>query len=75
MVTIKVINKNISFTIKPDEILAKDSMVDLFSPRDVRTLTYLGYLGINSPKYKILARRLSENNDKTIFALQKRGGR
>ena len=40
----------------------------------MRTLTYLGYLGINSPKYKILAQRLSEDNDKTLFAVLKKGG-
>lgn len=48
-------------------------MVDLFSPRDIRNLTYLGYLGMNAPKYKILAQQLSENCDQTIFALHKKG--
>ncbi len=71
--TIQIINKNILFNIKPETVLAKDNFVDLFSPRDIRTLTYLGYLGINSPKYKILAKRLSEDNDRIIFALKKRG--
>ena len=48
-------------------------MTDLFSPRDVRTLTYLGYLDINSPKYRILAKRLSENDNRMVFAIQKKG--
>ena len=55
-VIIQVTNKNVTFTRKPDEILADDSMLDQFSQKDIRTLTYLGYLNINSPKYKILAK-------------------
>lgn len=72
MVLIQVINKNLTFGAKPEEILANDALVDQFSPRDVRSLTYLGYLGVNSPKYKILAQKLSKN-DKTIFVLKKKG--
>ena len=73
MVQVQIISKSLAFKARPEELLAKDDIVDQFSPRDVRTLTYLGYLGINSPKFKILAKRLSENNDKLIFALKKKG--
>lgn len=72
MVQVQVINTRATFYIKPEEILSNDDLVDYFSPRDIRTLTYLGYLGMNSPKYKILAQRLMEN-DKLIFAIKKRG--
>ncbi|OGT30990.1 MAG: hypothetical protein A3E87_06140 [Gammaproteobacteria bacterium RIFCSPHIGHO2_12_FULL_35_23] len=70
---IQIINKNLAFNAKPEEILAKDEYVNRFSPCDIRALTYLGYLGINSPKYKILAKQLSENDEKLIFALRKKG--
>lgn len=73
LVTVHTILKNAHFFMKPEEILADDKMTDLFSPRDVRTLTYLGYLGINSPKYKILAQRLSAEDNRIIFALHKKG--
>jgi len=43
IVTIQIINKSVTFRMKPEEILAKDALVDQFSPRDIRTLTYLGY--------------------------------
>ena len=72
MVQIQIINKSLAFKSKPEDILAKDNLVDQFSPRDVRTLTYLGYLGVNAPKYKILAKRLCEN-DKLMFAIKKKG--
>lgn len=73
IVKVQVINKSMTFNIKPEEILAEDEIVNRFSPCDIRTLTYLGYLGINSPKYKILAKRLSENDQKLVFALKKKG--
>ena len=69
---IKLLNKNVTFNATPEEILANDNLVDQFSPRDIRALTYLGYLGINSPKYKILARKLCEN-ERINFILQKKG--
>ena len=73
-VAIKLANKNVVFDAKPEEILANDSLVDKFSPRDIRTLTYLGYLGVNAPKYKILAKKLSKN-EKTIFWIKKKGAK
>ncbi|OGT06658.1 MAG: hypothetical protein A2103_03570 [Gammaproteobacteria bacterium GWF2_41_13] len=72
-ITIQLIGKSTVFKMKPEEILADDKMTDQFSPRDVRTLTYLGYLDINSPKYRILAKKLSEKDNRMLFALHKKG--
>lgn len=69
---IQLVKKNVVFKMSPEEILADDKLTDSFSQRDIRTLTYLGYLGINAPKYKILAQRLSAEN-KLIFALHEKG--
>jgi len=71
-VVIKAINKNITYSTKPEEILANDHLVNQFSPIDIRTLTYLGYLGMNTPKFKILAKKLSQS-DQAIFLLKKKG--
>jgi len=73
IVTIQIINKSVIFKARPEELLANDDSVDLFSPRDIRTLTYLGYLGINAPKYKVLAKRLLENDNQLVFLLKKKG--
>lgn len=70
---IQIINKNKMFSVKPEEILANDDLVNCFSPCDIRALTYLGYLGVNKPKYKILAKRLSQEADKIIFSIKKKG--
>ncbi len=70
---IQLVNKSHTFTLRPEEILANDKMTDAFSQRDIRTLTYLGYLEMNAPKYKILAKRLSEKDNKLLFAIKERG--
>lgn len=72
-VVVQLVNKSSFFYAKPEELLADDKMVDLFSQRDIRALTYLGYLGINSPKYKILAKKLAAGTDKFVFAIKKKG--
>ncbi len=69
---VQIINKNQTLRLPPEEILENDDLVNQFSPCDVRTLTYLGYLGINAPKYKILAKRLKGKNN-VIFAIKKKG--
>lgn len=74
-VSVQVIGTATVIKMKPEEILADDDLTNKFSPTDVRTLTYLGYLDINSPKYKILARRLSEKDNKVVFALHKKGSK
>jgi hypothetical protein len=70
---VQIKNKSCIVEMKPEEILADDRLTDSFSQRDIRTLTYLGYLGINSPKYKILAKRLSENDKNMVFAIKEKG--
>ena len=72
-IIVQIIGKSTVFKMKPEEILANDKMTDQFSPIDVRTLTYLGYLDINSPKYRILAKKLSEKDNRMLFALHKKG--
>jgi hypothetical protein len=73
IVTIQLIGKNVIQKIAPEELLANDTMVNCFSPTDIRTLTYLGYLDINAPKYRILAKQLSQKHDQILFALYKKG--
>lgn len=72
MATFQFINKGHTFHAKPDEILSDDNFVNFLSPLDVRTLTYLGYLEMNQPEYKLLAKRLSEDNSE-VFIIKKRG--
>jgi hypothetical protein len=66
--TIQIIGKKEVFKMKPEEILADDTLTEFFHPFDIRLLTYLGYCGIHTPQYKILAKKIL--SDETLqFAL------
>lgn len=71
-VVVQTIGKNITFKMLPEKILGNDRLTVLFSPIDIRSLTYLGYLGINSPQYKLLAERFSAEGN-VLFAVAKKG--
>jgi hypothetical protein len=71
-VIIQTIGKNTTFKMQPEKILANDRLTNQFSPVDIRSLTYLGYLGINSPQYKLLAERFSADGN-ALFAVVKKG--
>lgn len=58
---IQVIGKSSFFKLKPEEILANDELTSSFHQHDIRLLTYLGYCGINTPQYKILAKKILIN--------------
>lgn len=72
-VVIQIVGKATTFIAKPEELLMDDTLINLFSQKDVRDLTYLGYLGMNAPKYKVLAQKLSAEHDQTLFAISKKG--
>jgi len=65
---VQIIGTRQFFTMKPEEILADDKLTAAFHPLDIRLLTYLGYCGINTPQYKILAKKILAN-EKIQFAL------
>jgi len=60
---IQLVGKNDFFEMKPEEILSDDKMTESFHQHDIRLLTYLGYCGINTPQYKILAKKLLANEN------------
>lgn len=72
-VTVQVSGKSTVFKTTPSKLLADDNMVDQFSQRDIRALTYLGYHEIHSPKYHILATKHIKDQSQTVFAVKKRG--
>lgn len=67
VIVVQIINSNATFNMKPEEILTNDYMVDRFSPRDIRAMTYLGYITKNLPQYQILAQKILENGSNTII--------
>lgn len=70
-VLIRVVGKPTTFEMKPDEILANDDLTETFGPKDVRTLTYLGYHNMNDPKYKIISEKTAKGGEKLYLVKQK----
>lgn len=71
-VVVQAIGKSVTFKMRPEKILANDKLTNQFAPIDIRSLTYLGYLGINAPQYKLLAERFSSEGN-ALFAVIKKG--
>jgi hypothetical protein len=65
---VQVVGKSAHFEMKPEKILADDRLTAAFSPLDIRLLTYLGYCGIHTPQYKILAKKMMAD-EKIQFAV------
>lgn len=70
ILTLQVIGKAITLQSSPEEILANDTWLDCFSPKDVRTITYYGTKGLHSSKKKITAKSLSAGSSETVFEVK-----
>jgi hypothetical protein len=70
---IRINGKKECFRMKPEEILADNELTQCFHQFDIRLLTYLGYCGINTPQYKILAKKIltNENIDFALYDKEK----
>lgn len=67
---IQVIGKSSVFECTPQEIVAVDCLLEGFSKKDVRAITYLACEQIKQPKYKIVMQEFCEKFNKMIFKLK-----
>jgi len=70
-VIIRLIGKATIFKMRPNEILENDDLMETFGPKDIRTLTYLGYHNMNDPKYKIISEKTAKGGEKLYLVKQK----
>lgn len=63
--------KEITFT--PEELVCDDKMLEGFSRKDVRTITYYACNDLSKPKYKIVTTTLCENLKKMLFGIKEFG--
>jgi hypothetical protein len=71
--TIQVIGKSTVIKCTPDEIVANDQMIEGFSKKDIRMITYLACIHANKPKYKIDTQEFCDTIKKIKFRLKKFG--
>jgi hypothetical protein len=73
IIKVQIIGKATIFDCTPQEIAANDQLIEGFSKKDIRTITYFATQEIKKPKYKILLQEFREGLGKIIFKLGMRG--
>lgn len=68
---IQVVLKNIIFELTPEEIVADDKLLEHFSRKDVRTISYYACEEIKKPKTKIVFQEFCEKLNRMIFGIRK----
>lgn len=71
---IQVIGKSMFLEYTPQKIAADDCMLEGFSKKDIRTITYFACEQIKKPKYKIIMQNFCDKLNRIVFKLQKRDG-
>lgn len=67
---IQVIGKSTVVECTPQEIVANDRMLEGFSKKDIRTITYFACNQNKKPKYKIITQELCSKANKILFKLR-----
>lgn len=67
---IQIIGKSSIIESSPHEIIASDNLLEGFSKKDVRMITFLACNPIKNKKYKIIRQELSEDSHQMIFKLR-----
>jgi len=70
-VVIQLIGKSIFSEFTPQEIVTNDRLLEGFSKKDIRTLTYLACESTKQPKYKIIMQKFCFHFNKILFQLKK----
>lgn len=65
---VQVIGRSTFIECSPQEILADDNLLEGFSKKDIRTITYYACQPSTKPKFKLLAQEFLE--DKLVFKLK-----
>lgn len=68
---IQVIGKSVFITCAPQEILADDNMLEGFTKKDIRTITYLACEQSKRPKYKIIKQAFCDKFNKVLFRVKR----
>lgn len=69
--TIQVIGKSITFKAKPEELAADDQIMERFSRKDVRTITFYACHAEKRPRARIVFQEFREKLNKMIFGIRK----
>ncbi len=69
-VEVQLIGKSLAFKASPKEIMADDIMLESFSKKDIRLLTYLACEDIKDPVHEVLGQKFVRTMNKFFFKLK-----
>ena len=70
-VVVQIIGKSTVVECTPQEIVADDRMLEGFSKKDIRAITYLACEQVRLPKYKVVMQDFCDGLNKILFKLKK----
>jgi hypothetical protein len=70
---VQVIGKSAVIECSPEEIVINDRLLEGFSQKDVRAITYLACEKIKKPKYKIVMQEFCGSQNGVLFKLKNNG--
>ncbi len=73
IIQVQVIGKASYFTCTPHEIVTNDQLLEGFSKKDIRTITYYASQECKKQNYKILIQEFCEKLNKVVFKIGMRG--
>ena len=69
-VAVQISGKNLVFKTSPQEIMADDRLLESFSKKDIRLLTYLACEDIKEPTHEVLGQKFIRNMNQFFFKLK-----
>ncbi len=70
-ILIQIIGKSTVIACTPQEIIENDRMIEGFSKKDIRAITYYAFEHKNKPRYKIVMQEFCEAFNKILFKIKK----
>lgn len=69
-IVVQIIGKSMLTEYTPQEIVADDRLLEGFSKKDIRAITYFACGQLKKPKYKIVVQEVCEKFNKILFKLK-----
>ena len=69
-IIVQIVGKSAVIECTPQEIVADDNLIEGFSKKDVRTVTYFACQQIKKPRYKIIMQSFCEKFNRMVFKLK-----
>ncbi len=70
---IQLVGKSIIFKATPREIINDDQLLEGFSKKEIKHITYLACQDIKQPKYKIVLQEFCSKLNRLVFRLKQKG--